>query len=189
MTFSEFAKMLYPIIGGNQTTSDFILCLTNQIIDIPDSEPNEHLATYNNCNLLSSYSPDTLTRYYNGSRNLSNKIARSYISKLDSKKFEDYLSTFPNDVTDNLIAAALKKHGIDFVDNEAIDACTNLFVSILEECANKHRNHSPKITSQKIPLKITQGNLSLDEFAQLVKNFHERRRWEDAKYIQEMYEE
>lgn len=111
MTFSEFAKMMYPLIGKEQRTSDFIIELTNQIMIEPDTEHDKQLHSENKYNPLSNYETSTLGKIYNGSRELSAKVARVIIAHLDKKKFIEYVECFP-ETTTTLLHSALQKKRI-----------------------------------------------------------------------------
>ena len=42
MTFSDFAQMMYPIIGNGVTTWEFVIQLTNHIMEIPSDNNDEY---------------------------------------------------------------------------------------------------------------------------------------------------
>lgn len=150
MTFSEFAKMLYSCIGENQKSWEFVIHLTNQIMENPIREQDKQKDIDDEYNPLSKLQPNTLTKIYNGTRCIRKKNARIILSHLDKEKFNEYLSSFSPDTID-LIGFSLQEKGITFAYNETIDECTNLFVSILQECAQRDTAHKESEIQQPSP--------------------------------------
>ena len=149
MTFSQFVQMLYPLIGKEQSPADFILFLTDQIMDIQTGSDDPSV-NYN-MNPLVRLSPDSLTKIYNGSRSLSKKRARIIVAQLNTENFKSYLLTFSEDVI-GLIASALQRNENDY--EKTVDSCTELFVSTLKECAYRKKKKKTQNFSQedKYPL-------------------------------------
>jgi len=135
MTFSEFAQMLYPIIGGD-SQAEFVSTLLTQIT--VDFETTEE-ADKNTWNI------NTLGEYFTGDRRpMSASFAREILHRLDVVRFNDYLLKFPQDVIMR-IGNALINNGIMLPDNAnnnpniIVDKCTKLYISILDDCAKKKR--------------------------------------------------
>ena len=125
MTFSEFVQMLYIRIGGDEKKSDFIYNLTTQIMR--DSLTGQKHPLYET-------QEDTIERFFSGARPLSKKIARVILKNIDKKRFKNYLSEISRDVLD-LIDVDLINHGIKDAGSDTTTICTNLFVSVLNDCA------------------------------------------------------
>jgi hypothetical protein len=136
LTFSDFAKLLSPIIGGGKKTSDFVLFLIEQIMEVPFTEADKRKAEECQYNPLAALDISTLEKIYNGTRAMSKKNAEAVLAHVDKDGFSGYLSTLSNDVID-LVGDALRSNGIAIVDSDVIATCADLFVSVLSECAGK----------------------------------------------------
>lgn len=148
MNFSEFAQMMYPFIGKGQKTSDFIIDLTNQIMETPSTDYDKKQYREDKYNPLSSAGISKLEKIYNGARNLTKRDAQEIITHLNKEKFMDYLSNYPDDIIDS-IGTALQQNGIQFYNAEILDTCAELFASILIESANGNKKLSPKNSHQE----------------------------------------
>ena len=132
-------KTLYPIIGKGESKSNFLICLTNEIMVDPLTETDQQKASNDEYNPLAGKGTSVLEKIYNGKRNLPAKDAGEIVSRLDKEKFIEYLSEFPDD-TIKLIGIALNKNGVNPPVNDLnniINACTDLFVSVLANCASE----------------------------------------------------
>lgn len=138
MTFSEYAQMLYPLIGEGQNTSDFVLTLSHQIMAEPLIDKDKQKMEQNVYYPLDHLSPDMLGRIYNGSKEMSMKAAGAIQARLDKERFIGYLSEFTPDAIEK-IDMTLRKSRLLIEDKDAIETCTNIFVSLLEECARRKR--------------------------------------------------
>lgn len=156
MTFSEFAQMLYPIIGEGRNKPDFIFTLIANIMDEPINKDKPDSSEI--------YSTDMLGRLFSGSKKISKKNASAIISALNKEKFEGYLSTFPPDTID-LITKALEQNGVKIDDEKnTIDICTNLFVSILQDCTGGQNNHP----SEKYQTEIDSVTKEMDSTSMMI---------------------
>ena len=134
LTFSDFAKMLYPIIGKGQKTSDFVLELTTQIM-VKSNYKHEEISHEDNPFDIKEI--NTLEKIYSGHTNISKKDAGVIIANLDKVMFADYISSFLTDTID-LIRNELQKIGISVIhDNDNInEILCDLFVFILTDIAS-----------------------------------------------------
>ena len=139
---------MYPFIGKDQKTSEFIIDLTNQIMKIPDTEHDKQLYSEDKYNPLSNVGPSMLEKIYNGAREIPKRAARVFIARLDKERFIDYLSNYPNN-TIEFISSALQKNEIEFPDAEAIDVCADILASILINCANENKVYQKKNYQQQ----------------------------------------
>lgn len=137
MTFSEFANLLFPYIGREQKRGDFVIELVQKIMKEPVLTKDKELEKAGKYNPLSQ-KQDTLDRIFNGIRPISSKVAREILSKLDKERFALYVDDFPDD-TLNLIRLALCEKEIEISDKQVGEVCADLFVSILNDFANKKR--------------------------------------------------
>lgn len=166
MTFSEYAQMLYPLIGEGQNTSDFVLTLSHQIMAEPLIDKDKQKMEQNVYYPLDHLSPDMLGRIYNGSKEMSMKAAGAIQARLDKERFIGYLSEFTPDAIEK-IDMTLRKSRLLIEDKDAIETCTNIFVSLLEECARRKRK--PKSTKKDATLDNTKN----EEVSQLPFPSHE----------------
>lgn len=151
--------MMYPLIGTDTLTSDFVLCLTDQIMKLPSSEEDEKKESADKYNPLYEYEPSMLQKIYNGTRQISSQKARIICSHLDKNRFTDFLSEFPDDVIE-LIHSSLQAAGRKFDNQETLDECANLFESILYGCAAKSKTRDKRTPREKalgIPKGMTLG--------------------------------
>lgn len=96
MTFSQFAAILYPILGEGKKTDEFTQELFYQICDY--SEDN---------NPLDRYSFSSFRSYFFGKNNISG-IAKLINGHVDESRFYEFLHTYPSTVIYNL-SDALEK--------------------------------------------------------------------------------
>lgn len=145
MTFSDFAQMMYPFVnkkGETRTTHEYVKYLISLIMEKQNTKDEQYAN-----NPLSEYDNSTLTKYYNGRRNLSTSIAKEILSHLDLDCFTDYLIDLPQDVI-ILIGNALKENNItltEFTNDCIIETCSNTFLAILYDCARKDKSRGKKI--------------------------------------------
>lgn len=130
MTFSEFAKMLYPLCGDAGKTSDFVLKLIENIMEIPTNEDAKKAAN-DEYNPLAGLGIGTLEKIYNGNSEISKKNASAILTHLDKGRFSDYIDSLPTD-TLALLTDSLKHSGIEIgVANETPNKCADILTSIL----------------------------------------------------------
>lgn len=174
MTFSEFANMLYPLIGKEKKTSEFIIDLTDHIMETASTEHDILLEKADKYNPLCKCTPNMLEKLYNGNRALSKKSARIIISHLDKERFQSYLSTLSTDTIIDLLRVSLPEYDAELTTEKITETCTDLFVSILNDCANQ------KITrkSPKKELNITDSSNLNSEYEAPPQSILERLRWD-----------
>ncbi|MBS3986293.1 MAG: hypothetical protein KGZ66_11920 [Selenomonadales bacterium] len=145
MTFSDFAKMLYPFCGDGKYQSDFVVALISNITEDTDDEQ---------CPLLDN-KPDYLTRIFNGSKPLPRKDATFMVGHMDKAKFEVYISDLSDDAIEGL-RAALADKGITVSKKYQVAAkCADVFAQILTDCASGSKAAAPdvnmKIADELVP--------------------------------------
>ena len=169
MTFSTFAKMMYPFIGNAETSSDFVISLTNLVMKA--SHDGQDVDDYNP---LSKYKPNTLAKYYNGERNIPKNIATEIIKHMDITEFRNKIDALPFD-TLLMLDAELKRNKVEIDDiNDIINTCSDLFESILYNCANKSKTRDKRTQCEKLIGYPKKCNISLDAFIQMQR---EHGRW------------
>ena len=136
MEFSEFASLLYPIIGEGSSTHQFAHTLFDTIITEENSE------------ILESYSSNTFKAYFNGKTSIK-KISQKILLFIEPEQFKSYLENFSDATTENLCTAFNEAlPGIDL--HNASEKITALFVSIImDSAATKKKGYSPKEEQQK----------------------------------------
>jgi hypothetical protein len=136
---------MYPLIGKGEKKSDFVIALTTQIMKKQPDDVDEKN------NPLSGMEDDSLGKIFNGKISLSKKNTGVILSKLDKKRFEGYLSDFPEDLISE-IGKTMKSEGIMIEEeNEIITCCADLFASILKERAyeDAKKSNSSKPSENK----------------------------------------
>lgn len=99
---------------------------------------------------------DSCRKIFNGSRQISSKNAGKILSHLDKAKFENYILNTVSDTTLHLFVLALQEKGIEVTETQIETVCTDLFASILEDCAKKKRAPNKNSGSKK---QIVQGQI------------------------------
>lgn len=94
MTFQEFANKLFPIIGGGNTTGEFVRTLLIQITEIPVDLDEE--------NLLEEQLGSSFKHYFNGTRQIK-ELAKTINPYIEVEKFISYISSFEDGAVDNIV--------------------------------------------------------------------------------------
>ena len=148
MTFSDFMKILHSYIGNGQKIPDFIVDITNQIMEEPHTNNTIQLDKAGKYNPLSNKNSDMLYKIFRGEKALPKRDAQTILAHIDPDRFRCYLLHFSKEVI-NLIASELRNKNVKMKINEEdseedIEAtCADLFLSIIENCAKKtHENHT-----------------------------------------------
>ncbi|NLK52542.1 MAG: hypothetical protein GX295_08885 [Syntrophomonadaceae bacterium] len=145
MTFSDFARLLYPFCGGEKNVWEFVLLLVDNIIEDPPDDEKD-------INPLAHLSASTLEKYFNGTREPAGKNVSLILQRLDKGKFEEFIGELPYD-TLNLIGNALRKYGFEVDAYEVPGKSADIFASILERQANltTSKKAKPAPTKDEIP--------------------------------------
>jgi hypothetical protein len=118
MTFSEFAKLLYPILGGGKRQAEFVEEMIDNITENTDGDDFEL--------------PDYLPKIFNGSKPLPRKYASYIAAHMDTKKFEDYVTEFTDDAVER-VRLALSRKGYEAASKyEAAATCAGIFADIID---------------------------------------------------------
>ena len=120
MNFSQFAKIMYPFCGAGMSEADFIIALTNNIMESSGEKDNP----------LNNLTPDFRKRIYEGTRSISKKSASAILNRLDKIRFEAYLDALTEDARKS-ITKSLDKYDNQFSTANVIFQCAEIFESIL----------------------------------------------------------
>ena len=155
MNFSEFANMIYDFNAEKLTHSKYVLFLIDQIMEEPFTEEDKQKAYDGKYNPLDKLAPNTLEKYFNGSKNISKEHARIIRAHLDKDKFENYIITKFNNKAMDYFSKTLKEAGISIIDNQVSLACADTFENILEDILKDNPKDSSKdSTKDSITLKV-----------------------------------
>jgi hypothetical protein len=139
VTFSEFAKMLFPFCGNGANIADFVLALTDGVMESP---PGDDAA-----NPLYDLQPDALRRIYNGNRGITPQNASVILGRLDKGQFAEYLERLSTDALDGL-CTALNGSGIDANIGDVRAVCADLFEQILKACVTGDKRGAKTETAE-----------------------------------------
>lgn len=136
MTFSSFAKRLYPIVGEGCNTGAFTKSLLASITE--DAEE-----------ILDGYSKNTYKSYFNDTNSIQ-KFAKRIAMYVEPEAFVSYINNLP---TDAVLYALCNSFSDIFPDADTQDIAeklASLFADILREEAAKTRKSSQKKISERI---------------------------------------
>lgn len=125
MNFSEFFKLIHPIIGGGSSTSASARSLFDAIM----GETGE--------GITAGYTESSYKAYANGKMQIT-KIAQAVSPHIDAMEFEDYINNFGDSATIRL-SEAFKPHIPDITPLNVGEKLAELFVSIIETAASAKR--------------------------------------------------
>lgn len=132
MTFSEFAKLLYPYCSNGESKAEFVKVLTNQIMD---GQPARGHADGGYQNPLLDKDTRTLEMYYDGDRAIPKTSASILFRSHDGSKFEDFVQhQCSNDALQELRETLKAKTGRDS-GTLPERLCAELFIEILKDLA------------------------------------------------------
>jgi len=123
MTFSEFAQILYSVIGSGSNTSAFARTLLDTIVIYEDEELNP----------IQELKRPTFKAYYNGTNNIT-KTAKKINANVETSAFEEYIDTFPDNAVQAL-CGAFEEDIPDITPYNANQKLAELFASIIYEAA------------------------------------------------------
>lgn len=121
MTFSQFAKIIKPIIGGSSNHGAFAKTLLESLLD--DDE----------ISLLDGTADSTFRAYYNANTGIS-KIAKTISPHMNTENFVEYLNSFSDKATSNL-CKKFKPYIEDININNYDEKIAYYFASIIKNAA------------------------------------------------------
>ena len=131
MTFSEFAKMLYPYCGNGAKRPDFVIALTDAILEEPkdNADEKEH-------NPVANYALSTREKIFSGRSAIGHTQAGVMMSKIYKENFSEYINALSPDTLVALKETVVKR-GIDVRSNNDIgDVCADLLADIIKGIAD-----------------------------------------------------
>ena len=128
MEFTEFAKLLKPIIGGSYNTKRFTKTLF------------ESMMTENGALQIEDISDETFKSYYNGKTAIT-KIAQRVLANLEDENFIEYLDGF-GDATIQELVTTFEPYinGINLMN--ASRKITDFFLEVLRSAASSEKKKS-----------------------------------------------
>lgn len=186
ITFSDFVNILYPYLGAGRNRSEFIVDITNLIMEKPCTEKDRQLAYEDKYNPLCHLTPNMREKIFRGDRSLSQKDAQAILKHLDINNFKAYLLLQPKDVI-NQLGDILCNRNIEMkVDEdgeiEVEITFAELFALILQDCANKDKTRDKRTPEQKALDMPKRCNLPLDAFIQMQRDRKIWGRIDESKY-------
>lgn len=121
MEFSEFVKLLYPVIGAGGNTHAFTKSIFETIVT------DEGQAA------LDERSPDTYKAYYNGNTGIT-KLAQSITAYIEPEEFIGYIEQF-SDAAVQSLCDSFQPYVPDITHHNAGEKLAGLFASIIYEAA------------------------------------------------------
>lgn len=150
MTFSDFASLLKPIIGGSDNTVEFTRKLFTAMIG------------EDNFTIIENKSDDSFKAYYNGRQKI-NGIAREISPVADLENFVAFLDDFGDSVSEKLCEVFSRYiDGIDLQNvNYKIASCFDEIIKIA--AATQRKSSSNKDEPINIPVEQTATGFSYTE--------------------------
>lgn len=134
MTFSQFAKALYPYCNEGDSKSEFVKHLVDKIMF---GRPGRAHDDGGYQNPMREKDDRTLLNYFNGDRSISSKDASRIYSSISMDKFEKYIRCrCSKDAQFQLLEDLLRIEEIK-ENGETPAVCAQLFEKILHELAEK----------------------------------------------------
>lgn len=136
MEFSEFAKILKPIIGGEQKIGEFAQELFENIVDMPDTVESP----------LDKKNLRTFKAYYMGTVTI-NKFSKDIRKHIEPALFERYIYEMPEEAQMD-IYKALAEYVPGMTDQNVAEKTAELFKSIISEASTKKRTAKKSIDTK-----------------------------------------
>ena len=144
ISFSEFAHILFTVIGNGDNTSAFTKTLFLNIIDYEDS----------GIDAVSSRSAPTYKAYYNGHSNIT-RLAKQINHFISKERFSEFIDNLPDEAIDSLCEhfqiylPEIKYSNVGFY-------LSDLFSSIIKEAAE---TSAPQSQTKVSAARARRGNL------------------------------
>ena len=125
MEFSEFARLLHPIVDGEASQPAFAKTLIEAILRDDGIE------------ILSGYSPETFKAYYNGNTAIT-KLAKKISKFIEPALFEAYLEPLPDQSVQKL-CDIFENHVDSISQHNAIEELSAFYADIIYAAAGERR--------------------------------------------------
>lgn len=149
MSFSQFASILYPVLGGGMRVAEFTKQLFYQITNFGEND-----------NPIDDLTFPSFKAYYFGTNNISG-IAKKINGYVDTNQFYEFLSSFPETVLYNLGDALEIALSMRIKSSETVDLCASIFRDIISDAAMGKRKPAERKKgnpTQQLPIVLTYMN-------------------------------
>lgn len=127
LTFSDFAKLLYPYCGREDNRAQFVITLTNNFMPVPERREKDGYI-----NPMKNKEPRILYNYFNGSRRIPQKVTNKILGRSSKIKFETFIQSFTENALRS-IADRFNEKGVSSVNQINVhEKCADIFQAILE---------------------------------------------------------
>lgn len=130
MEFSDFVKLLHPVIGAGSSTHAFTKTIFDSIVT------DEGIAA------LDERSADTYKAYYNGNTKIT-KLAQSITAYIEPEEFIGYIGQF-SDAAVQSLCDSFQEHLADINPHNAGEQLAGLFATIIKEAASAKKKGTPR---------------------------------------------
>lgn len=137
MEFSEFANLLFPMVGTGDSTSAFTKTLF------------ESISTEEGYAVLADCKPNTYKAYFNGHTKIT-KLSQRISVFLEPEIFPEYFSDF-SDATMQSICDSFQPYVPDIGLHNAGEKLAELFASIIKDAASTKKKGTPRGTPEESP--------------------------------------
>jgi hypothetical protein len=144
MEFSDFVKLLYPVIGAGGNTHAFAKSIFETIVT------DEGQAA------LDERSSDTYKAYYNGNTGIT-RLAQSITAYIEPEEFIGYIAQF-SDAAVQSLCDSFQPYLPDITPHNAREKLAELFASIIKEAASTKKKGTLK--GAKIEYTVTNDRLN-----------------------------
>lgn len=127
MNFSEFAKILKPIIGEDKRADEFAYELFSQIVDLPDEKED----------LLNDVSPKAYKSYYSGDRGIT-RFAKKIRKFIEPTAFEAYIDELSEEAQLSIFNA-LANYVPGMNDQNIAEKTSECFKNIIYDATMQNR--------------------------------------------------
>lgn len=126
LTFSDFAKLLYPYCGREDNRAEFVITLTNKFMPVPERREKDGYI-----NPMKNKETRILYSYFSGSRRVPPKVAHKILGRSSKIKFEEFIQSFTENALRS-IADRLNEKGISSANLKNVhEKCADIFETIL----------------------------------------------------------
>ena len=126
LTFSDFAKLLYPYCGREDNQADFVVTLTNKFMLVPERREKDGYI-----NPMISKDIRTKYSYFSGERSIPPKVAHKILGRSSKTRFEEFIKSFSENAQRS-IADKLEEKGVSSVNLLNVhEKCADIFEAIL----------------------------------------------------------
>lgn len=130
MTFSEFAKVLYPYLGKGETERDYLIRLTDKIMS---GRPGRAHSDGGYQNPLRDKDDRCIQYYFSGKRSVPNSDIGILLPAINKEKFAKYIDSQCSKDALKMLANDLSNLGQNVDYHNVSVFCAELFATILHK--------------------------------------------------------